>query len=199
MGVQYITRKGSFDAGHRVMNERMKCYNLHGHTYLYELTFSFTESKEIGYPVDFKEIKRVGCEWIERFLDHGFIANPHDTEVIKLVQSLNNKLWVMSLNGQGNYCNPTAENIAKELFLAIDAISMKWHQGLRLHEVKLWETPNCCTSANRESHTPDEAMNFYGVRVKELVDYVHEMGVVEYDDRKVTTTKEHAGCSCCSH
>ena len=32
--MQLITRKGTFDSGHRVMNEQYKCYNLHGHTYL---------------------------------------------------------------------------------------------------------------------------------------------------------------------
>jgi hypothetical protein len=56
---QYITRKGNFDSGHRVMNERMKCFNIHGHTYLYELEFEFNEMEEIGYAIDFKEIKRV--------------------------------------------------------------------------------------------------------------------------------------------
>ena len=58
MKVQYITRKGNFDSGHRVMNEFMKCYNIHGHTYLYELTFSFENMEEIGYAIDFKEIKK---------------------------------------------------------------------------------------------------------------------------------------------
>ena len=43
MKKQYITRKGTFDSGHRVMNERMKCFNMHGHTYLYELEFEFNE------------------------------------------------------------------------------------------------------------------------------------------------------------
>ena len=57
MKKQYITRKGTFDSGHRVMNERMKCFNIHGHTYLYELEFEFNEMEEIGYAIDFKEIK----------------------------------------------------------------------------------------------------------------------------------------------
>lgn len=183
MSIQYITRKGNFDSGHRVMNERMKCFNLHGHTYLYELTFSFESSQEIGYPVDFKEIKRVGCEWIERNLDHGFIANPKDTEVIELVKRLDNKLWVMSLAGR-DYCNPTAENIARELFLAIDYISSSWHKGLQLYSVKLWETPNCYTECVRNSMTSVEITNFLSVRADELYQYVKQMGVIEYDDRK---------------
>jgi 6-pyruvoyltetrahydropterin/6-carboxytetrahydropterin synthase len=197
MSIQYITRAGSFDSGHRVMNERMKCFNVHGHTYLYELTFEFDNSKEIGYPVDFKEIKRVACEWIEIYLDHGFIANPKDVEVIDLVKRLDNKLWVMTLNGEGEYCNPTAENIAKELFLAIDAISHNWHKGLRLSLIKLWETPNCHTTCVRESMTKEETTNFYIARGKELEEYVKKMGTVEYDDRKVSTPhKTECGCGC---
>jgi 6-pyruvoyltetrahydropterin/6-carboxytetrahydropterin synthase len=183
MSIQYITRKGTFDAGHRVMNEKMKCFNIHGHTYLYDLTFSFSTSRDIGYPVDFKEIKRVGCEWIERFLDHGFIANAHDTSVIDVVNKLGNKLWVMSLAGSGNYCNPTAENISKELFLAISYISSSWQEGLKLHEIKLWETPNCCTTCVRESITQDEYDNFLQVNSSGLDEYIQLMGIVEYDDR----------------
>jgi 6-pyruvoyltetrahydropterin/6-carboxytetrahydropterin synthase len=184
MSIQYITRKGSFDAGHRVMNEKMKCFNMHGHTYLYELTFSFTNSRDIGYPVDFKEIKRVGCEWIERYLDHGFIANPKDTAVIELVQGLGNKLWVMTLNGKDEYCNPTAENIAKELFMAISWVSARWHEGLNLYEIKLWETPNCCTTCIRGSISDEEIMHFGKCHADELDAYVKDMGTLEYDDRK---------------
>ena len=83
MKKQYITRKGTFDSGHRVMNERMKCFNMHGHTYLYELEFEFNSMEAIGYAIDFKEIKRVGCQWIDDMLDHGFIVNPKDDDVIK--------------------------------------------------------------------------------------------------------------------
>lgn len=188
MSIQYVTRKGSFDAGHRVMNERMKCFNLHGHTYLYELTFAFEQTKPIGYPVDFKEIKRVGCEWIERYLDHGFIANPHDKDVIKTVQKLGNKLWVMSLNGKDEYCNPSAENIAKEMFLAIGYMAPAWCEGFRLHEVKLWETPNCCTTAVKDSISIEEYRHFFDVNGFALRDYVQEMGQIEYDDRNVNKT-----------
>jgi 6-pyruvoyltetrahydropterin/6-carboxytetrahydropterin synthase len=72
---QYITRKGNFDSGHRVMNEFMKCFNIHGHTYLYELTFSFESMEEIGYAIDFKEIKRVFCQWIDDIFEFYNIYN----------------------------------------------------------------------------------------------------------------------------
>jgi 6-pyruvoyltetrahydropterin/6-carboxytetrahydropterin synthase len=148
--VQYITRKGSFDSGHRVMNEKMKCFNLHGHTYLYELTFEFNQMKNIGYPIDFKEIKRVGCQWIDDTLDHGMILNPHDEYVIALTLDLNSKIWLMSLNGKSAYCNPTVENIAKEVFCAIAILFQSYvHSGLTLHKVTIYETPNCFTECKR--------------------------------------------------
>lgn len=186
--VQHISRKGNFDSGHRVMNERMKCFNIHGHTYLYELTFSFHNMEEIGYAIDFKEIKRVFCQWIDDVLDHGMILNPHDAQLIELTKSYGSKLWLMSLNGDGEYCNPSVENIAKEVFLAMDILSNTLYKaaptGLEIHDVTIYETPNCWTSCNRASISITERENFYKVREREIEDYAKEKGVVEYDDRK---------------
>jgi len=48
------------------MNEYMKCYNIHGHTYLYELCFSFENMEEIGYAqekgiVEYDDRKTTSC------------------------------------------------------------------------------------------------------------------------------------------
>lgn len=184
MKKQYITRKGSFDSGHRVMNERMKCFNLHGHTYLYELTFEFSEMEEIGYAIDFKEIKRVGCQWIDDILDHGMILNPKDFTVIKATQDTGSKLWLMSLNGEGQYCNPSVENIAKEIFLAMELLFSQYTH-LRIHKVTIYETPNCYTDCIKESISDAELFHFRQARHKEIVEYAQNKGVIEYDDRKI--------------
>ena len=117
MSKQTITRKGTFDSMHRVMNERMKCFNVHGHTYLFELTFGFSQMEDIGYAIDFKEVKRVGCQWIDDILDHGAILNPKDAVLIDAVNSVDSKLYKMSLNGGEEYCNPSVENLVKEIFM----------------------------------------------------------------------------------
>lgn len=184
MKKQYITRKGSFDSGHRVMNERMKCFNVHGHTYLYELEFEFNEMEEIGYAIDFKEIKRVGCQWIDDMLDHGMILNPKDTQLISTTKDLGSKLWLMSLNGAGEYCNPSAENIAKEIFLAMD-ILFKGYRNLRIHKITLYETPNCYTTCVAESISIPESTAFNLVRYQAITEYATAKGIVEYDDRKL--------------
>lgn len=181
---QYITRKGTFDSGHRVMNERMKCFNVHGHTYLYELEFEFNEMEEIGYAIDFKEIKRVGCQWIDDVLDHGMILNRKDTELIDVTKALGSKLWLMSLNGPDSYCNPSAENIAKEIFLAMNILFSRY-QNLKIHKITLYETPNCYTTCTQDSISIAEAAAFNLVRYNEISDYAIAKGIIEYDDRKI--------------
>ena len=187
MKKQYITRKGSFDSGHRVMNERMKCFNIHGHTYLYELNFEFNEMEEIGYAIDFKEIKRVGCQWIDDILDHGMILNPMDTELINTTKNYGSKLWLMSLNGD-EYCNPSVENIAKEVFLAM-MVLFQPYKNLRIHEVTIYETPNCSTICSKESISDAEAAAWMGKRYAEVNQYAVGKGVIEYDDRKTLTNE----------
>lgn len=182
--MQYITRKGNFDSAHRVMNEKMKCFNLHGHTYLYELTFAFESSAKIGYAIDFKEIKRVACQWIDDYLDHGTIVNPEDKIVINACDELLSKIWYMSLNGEGEYCNPTVENIAKEVFIAIGILFEEGYKGtgLVIHNVKIFETPNCWTDCNAESITDKEAYNFNKQNGSDIVCYAQDKGIVNYDD-----------------
>jgi 6-pyruvoyltetrahydropterin/6-carboxytetrahydropterin synthase len=182
---QTITRKGSFDSGHRVMNERMKCFNVHGHTYLYELTYSFDESKSIGYAIDFKEIKRVACQWIDDILDHGMILNPEDKDLIDVTKKLGSKLWLMSLNGEGKYCNPTAENISKEIFMAMDMLFHSY-KHLKIDQIRLYETPNCYTDCCSTSINYNERENFVASRGADILKYAEDKGIVEYDDRIIT-------------
>lgn len=184
MTKQYITRKCTFDSGHRVMNERMKCFNMHGHTYLCELTFEFDSMETIGYAIDFKEIKRVGCQWIDDTLDHGFICNPHDTDVIKACNATNSKMWFMSLNGVNQYCNPSAENIAKEIFLAMEVLFAKY-EHLRIHKVLLYETPNSYTECFANSISELERDNWMFTNLVHVELYRDDKGVFEYDDRKI--------------
>lgn len=183
MTKQFITRKASFDSAHRVMNEKFKCFHLHGHTYLYELTFLFTEIEEIGYAIDFKEIKRVGLQWIDDMFDHGTILNRKDTVVIDAVNTLGTKLWLMSLNGN-EYCNPSVENIAKEIFLAMECLFETYKPQLVIHTVTVFETPNCKTDCIAESITEKEGLNWNFENYAKIKAYVKEKGIISYDDRK---------------
>jgi len=180
---QTVTRIFTFDSGHRVMNEQFKCFNLHGHTYKIEATWEFKNMESIGYAIDFKEIKRVFGQFIDDFLDHGFIANPDDKHYIAACMLENSKLWKMSLNGN-KYCNPTAENIAKEIYLIANYLVHDIKTGLRCIDIKLWETPNCFVNANEDSLATGEKMNFMESRENQLSSYKLLKGELNYDDRK---------------
>lgn len=188
MQQQTITRKFEFDAGHRVMNERMKCFSGHGHRYVVELEFAFDSMQEIGYAIDFKEVKRVGCQWIDDMMDHGFLLNPHDKELIETFTKINTKVYLMSLAGKEAYCNPTAENIAKEIFLAMDFLfdsKRAQSTGLRMQRVVLFETPNCWTECLASSVSELEKQYFLEQHQAQLQAFSDKMAVVEYDDRKL--------------
>lgn len=181
MKYQTITRKGSFDAAHRVMNEKVKCWNLHGHRFDYELTFEFKEEEGLGYALDFKEIKRVACQFIDDKFDHGCILNPEDEIVLRACNELGCKVWLMSLAG-GNYCNPSAEHISKELFMAISRLMNT--SNIWLKSLKLYETPNCWVEVDWDAINIIEQKNFDEAHQRELDIYKVEKGEFEYDDRK---------------
>ena len=181
---QYITRIVELDLGHRVMNERVKCYSIHGHRVKIELTFSFVRQQDIGYCIDFKEIKRVGGQWLDDFMDHGFIANPLDEVVIDACKKTNSKFYLMSLNGPDTYCNPTAENIAREIFMAMD-ILFEDYTDLLVHSVCYYETPNCYVLTEAEGIDAEERRNFHQFRYNEIKEYAKNKGIMEYDNRKI--------------
>jgi 6-pyruvoyltetrahydropterin/6-carboxytetrahydropterin synthase len=152
--MQTITRKGTFDAAHRVMDERVKCFNLHGHTYLYELTFGFRQLQDIGFAIDFKDIKTLAGEFIDKTYDHAAIMNPADIELIEIVKRNGWNLYIMSFDDV--YCNPTVENISKEVFLAVS--SLMDSPNLQLVSLRIYETPNAfCDTHASDISVPERA------------------------------------------
>lgn len=179
---QYITRKTHFAYGHRVLQQNSACFYYHGHESLVELTYSFNQVQDLGYPVDFKEIKRVHCAWIDDHLDHGFLANPEDEGIIQLCHSEKSRLWTMSLE-DGAFCNPTCEHISREIFLAVDILTEQYPL-LELYNVRLYETPNCFTDCRKDSIPDYQRFNFRKNHYESIKKYGETKGVLEYDRRK---------------
>lgn len=104
-----MTKRLEFDAGHRLMNHESKCRNLHGHRYAVEVTIAARgELDHAGRIVDFGEVKRVLGGWIDDNLDHGFIANAADVDVVAFVKAAGSKLHVVPFE-------PSAENLSAML------------------------------------------------------------------------------------
>jgi 6-pyruvoyltetrahydropterin/6-carboxytetrahydropterin synthase len=91
-------------------------------------------------------------------------------------------MWEMSLNGDGEYCNPTVENIAKEIFLAMKLLFIEY-PALKIHKVKIHETPNCSTVCSKKSITSSEENNFNEKNYEAIIQYAKDKGILNYDDR----------------
>lgn len=171
-----VTRIFEFDAAHRVMNEKVKCFNLHGHRFKVEATFEYTTKGSLGYAIDFKEIKRIVGAWIDEKLDHACILNPNDEQLIMLCRSHNWRLHIMGMGALGDI-NPSAENLASELFYVIRQLFSEEKIGVRLLRIRLYETPNCWVET--------ECSDYVGT--KEFIDEVRswrkEKGNFNYDSR----------------
>ncbi|GAA4852029.1 6-carboxytetrahydropterin synthase [Algivirga pacifica] len=179
MGKQLAVRKGHFDAMHRVMDHYSKCRNIHGHSYLYELGIGFNQTEAIGYAIDFGEIKRVGEAFLQDMMDHGALLNPKDEVLINVCNQEGYKYWTMSINGEGEHCNPSAENIAKEIFLACEILFSE-HPGIWMEQIVLFETPKSSTITTKESIDEIERENFRKCRYDMIMAYAKEKGVKSY-------------------
>jgi 6-pyruvoyltetrahydropterin/6-carboxytetrahydropterin synthase len=113
-----VTVEDSFAAGHYLRNYRGKCENPHGHNYKVRVTLHGKELDKAGLLVDFKDLKEVMKQVIDR-LDH---------------QMLNEIEPFVSLN-------PSAENIAKYFYDQASARVKSVTDGRAgVKDVTIWET-----------------------------------------------------------
>ncbi len=134
-----------WDMGHRVMNHRSVCKGLHGHRYKAEICLEgklVTEGNvsEEGMVIDFSDIKTISKKFIHDKLDHAFMVWDRDVELLEFFnKNKGHKPVIVPFT-------PTAENVAKYIFNELnDKFKDKYHTGVFLHSVKLWETPTSFT------------------------------------------------------
>lgn len=143
-----VTRSFEFDAGHRVLGHRGKCRFIHGHRYRVEVEVESFMLDELDMVVDFSVIKEKVGNWIDENWDHRLLLNPNDPQVLRLTETEEVAPYVMA------YGNPTAENIAHEIF----DVARRLLSGLfRVTSVRVWETPSC--SAGYSVDSPDNKGN----------------------------------------
>ena len=131
-----VTREIDFCYGHRLLDYEGKCRYLHGHNGRAVITIESPELDYRGMVLDFSDIKRDVSGWIDANLDHRMILNRRDP-VVPLLTDLGEPLHLLD-------ANPTAENIAKEIFAYASG------QGYPVTKVSLWETPRCFATYVKE-------------------------------------------------
>lgn len=138
-------RRIQFCAGHRLMEHRGKCENLHGHNYVADIYIAAPTVDSVGRVVDFAEIKRVFKGWIDEHWDHGFILWDKDEQAIRAIRAVQpHKLYLLDRN-------PTAENLALHLLEVVGPKLVPQLNGQRLvvERVAVWETEETCAEVSR--------------------------------------------------
>lgn len=156
-----ITREIGIDMGHRVYGHLGKCQNLHGHRYTIQATVFQPQvvagGHEDGMIMDFGFLKDVMMAYIDAPCDHGTCLSIRDPELSHALGPLYDHVrrdvaavgWTHTTWRWGKLYvikdTPTAENLAYHWFNrlldpVLDHIGER--QGM-LHEVTVWETPNC--------------------------------------------------------
>lgn len=172
-----VTRIFEFDAAHRVMNERVKCFNLHGHHFKVEVTFEYDKKAALGYAIDFKEIKRIVGAYIDEHLDHACILNPLDKELIDLCKKNGWRVYIVGM-GRNEDINPSAENLASELLYIVKQLFIKDRDNIRPTNIRLYETPNCWVDADGWDIVPMEDF------LNDLREWRKSKGEMNYDIRE---------------
>lgn len=135
-----ITKIIERDMGHRLLDHRSKCANVHGHRYKaeisleWDITYQPWESSN-GMIVDFSDIKNIAKDFIDNTLDHSYMFQDWD-----MVWKLIAEEWLKCIQVE---FPPTAENIAIYLYEKLQTLyEQKFGERVRLYAIKLWETPN---------------------------------------------------------
>lgn len=113
-----VTVEDSFAAGHYLRNYKGKCENPHGHNYKVRVTLAGKELDKAGLLLDFKDLREVVRQVMERF-DHQMINEVEPFTVV----------------------NPSAENLAKYLYDESNTRLQRVTSGrVRVKNVTVFET-----------------------------------------------------------
>lgn len=176
-----ITKEVQWDMGHRVMNHHSKCRNLHGHRYRLEVCMkgdivTIKDISDEGMVIDFGDIKTIVTQHIHDVLDHGFMVWEKDKVMVKFFKQYPDQKHIIVP------FTPTSENIAAWIFIQLDKkFEDKYGTGLKLHHVKLWETPTSVAICTRNDIKPKKDLKKpYNPSLKDknsLVNYKNKLKV----------------------
>ena len=128
MPLHKVTRTIDFSYGHRLLDYDGRCRYLHGHNGRLEVDIESESLDDLGMVVDFGQVRDRVKGWIDAKLDHRMLLCRRDP-VAPVLLEMGEPLYLMDEN-------PTAENIAKHIYREASRL------GLRVTEVRLWETPS---------------------------------------------------------
>ncbi len=124
-----IYKEVFFEATHRLIHYRGKCFRLHGHQWRVQVWIEGTADERTGIVLDYNCIKEVVGQF-----DHQVILNAEDP----MVASIEAFHPVVTTPG-----DPTSELIAALIADMIDAEAERQGLDARVAKIRVWESTSC--------------------------------------------------------
>ncbi len=124
-----IYKEVFFEATHRLIHYRGKCFRLHGHQWRVQVWIEGTADERTGIVLDYNCIKEVVGQF-----DHQVILNAEDP----MVASIEAFHPVVTTPG-----DPTSELIAALIAGMIDAEAKRQGLDARVAKIRVWESTSC--------------------------------------------------------
>lgn len=124
-----VTKTFRFEAAHSISNHEGMCRNIHGHSYVLEVSVKGTPGNKSNMVIDFKDLKRVVEQQVIKEYDHVLFLKKNDLNVTMMKNSLSRVIWFDE--------EPTAE------YLLLDVVGRIQHvlpEPVVLCRLKLHET-----------------------------------------------------------
>ncbi len=107
-----VAKEFKWEMGHRLPEHFGNCKNIHGHSYKMIVEFEGELNKD-EMVIDFYDIDRIIKPLIEK-LDHAFMVNENDTDVVEFLEKIKSKKIVVDFNATvENICNFILDEIKK--------------------------------------------------------------------------------------
>lgn len=124
-----VAKEFRWEMGHRLPEHFGNCKNIHGHSYKMIVEFEGEVGKN-EMIIDFYDVDKIIKPMIDR-LDHAFMVNKNDKEVIKFLEKINSKMIVVDFNS-------TVENICK--FVLRETQKFNLPKNISSVSVRVYET-----------------------------------------------------------
>lgn len=125
-----VTKKLTFEAAHKLnLPYDSPCNNLHGHSYIAELTIGAEELNDCGFVIDFTEMKVIQ-KFLDANWDHATILAQHDDSKYKLMEVVNKYFEIDCKNASAEIM---CEFIVELVTRTLDCTHFKFIK-VRIHE-----------------------------------------------------------------
>ncbi len=129
-----IAKEFTFAMAHRLSRHLENCKNIHGHNYTVIIGLKSEILNDNGMIMDFSDLKHIVNRFLEP-MDHALMVSKADEKIAKKMKEILSDLKIIIVPYE-----PTAENMAKDIFHHIDeALKIMWN-AVDIDYVTVFET-----------------------------------------------------------